>query len=98
MSISHVDSLDNITIENSKTKLSLILRGHVRNSFDNEQLYNYLRDLADEYDLKIYIQTWNIQQTDISWRYVEKNETPVDEDLIYDYFQDLSGNVDKIMI
>lgn len=79
-------------------KLSLVLRGHIRNSFDNNQLYDFVKDLTREFDMEIYIQTWNILQTDVSWRHLERNETPVDEDLIYDYFDDISGNIKKIII
>jgi hypothetical protein len=79
-------------------KLSIILRGHIRNSFADKQLYNYIKDLSNEYDLTIYIQTWNILQTNVSWRYLEKNETPVNEEFIYNYFEDLSGNIKKIII
>ena len=79
-------------------KLSIILRGHIRGSFDNDDLYDYVKDLDNEYDLTIYIQTWNIIQTNVSWRYMEKNENVVTEDLINDYFDDLSGNINKIII
>jgi hypothetical protein len=79
-------------------KLSLILRGHIRNSFSDKKLYNYIKDLSNEYDLTIYIQTWNILQTNVSWRYLEKNETPVNEAFIYNYFEDLSENIKKIII
>ena len=79
-------------------KLSIILRGHIRNSFSDKKLYNYIKDLSNEYDLTIYIQTWNILQTNVSWRYLEKNETPVNEAFIYNYFEDLSENIKKIII
>ena len=79
-------------------KLSIILRGHIRNSFADKNLYNYIKRLANEYDLKIYIQTWNIFQSDISWRHMEKNESPVTECLFYEYFADLSTRIQKIII
>jgi hypothetical protein len=79
-------------------KLSIILRGHIRNAFMDKTLYNYVKKLADEYDLKIYIQTWNIIQTDVSWRHMEKNESPVTDSLINEYFDDLSTIIKKIII
>jgi len=79
-------------------KLSIILRGHIRGSFENKDLYDYIKELNDQYDLTIYIQTWNILQTNVSWRYMEKNDSLVTEELIKDYFDDLSVNIKKIII
>jgi hypothetical protein len=79
-------------------KLSIILRGHIRYSFNDKTLYNYIKQLANNYDLKIYIQTWNIIQTDVSWRHLEKNESPVNEFFINLYFDDLSTRIKKIII
>jgi len=79
-------------------KLSIILRGHIRSSFNDKTLYNYVKRLAGEYDLKIYIQTWNIIQSDVSWRHMEKNESPVTESTIISYFSDLSNLIQKIII
>jgi hypothetical protein len=79
-------------------KLSIILRGHIRNSFNDKNLYNYIKQLANEYDLKIYIQTWNIFQSDVSWRHMEKNESPVNTSLINTYFNDLSTRIQKIIV
>jgi hypothetical protein len=79
-------------------KLSIILRGHIRNSFKDQVIYNYIKQLSEEYDLSIFIQTWNILQTDVSWRYLEKNETPVTKEIVINYFGKLSSKIKKIII
>jgi len=68
----------------------LLLRGHIRSSFDDNELYNLLKHLSEEVDtLDIYIQTWNIFQSNVSWREMKENNTIVTESLIYNYFRDI---------
>jgi hypothetical protein len=39
----------------------LILRGHIRNSFDNNKLYELIKLIYEKNsDLMIYIHTWSI--------------------------------------
>lgn len=76
----------------------ILLRGHIRNSFDNQQLYNLLKALSTIFPLDIYIHTWHIVQSTISWRKLEENNTPVTEDYIYSYFQDLRQYIRHIII
>jgi hypothetical protein len=77
----------------------LILRGHIRSSFDNNQLYELVKLLHTECgDLEIYIHTWNIVQNDVSWRKMETRGTRVDDAFIYSYFGDLARLIKFIMI
>jgi hypothetical protein len=77
----------------------LLLRGHLRNSFSDLQLFDlvskiYLLDTS----LKIYIHTWNIYSNDISWRKIKINEHPVTNDEIYNYFGNLRTLISAILI
>jgi F0F1-type ATP synthase delta subunit len=77
----------------------LVIRGHIRNSFDTKNLYYLIKDIYHLFpDLKIYIHTWSIFANNISWREVNSNYKKVDEDIIYDYFDDLKELIEHIII
>ena len=65
----------------------LILRGHIRDAFKNNNLLNLIKDIYNlDSNLKIYIHTWNIFANNISWREIETNTTIVTKEIIYNYF------------
>jgi hypothetical protein len=77
----------------------LIIRGHIRNSFDTPNLYNLIKQIYDaNNDLTIYIHTWTIFANNVSWRKIELNSNVVNEDIINDYFKDLKHLILKIII
>lgn len=77
----------------------LIIRGHIRQSFETKQLYNLVKELYIIFpDLKIFIHTWNIFSNNISWRNITINEQNVNDKIIYDYFDDLKHLVKHIII
>jgi hypothetical protein len=77
----------------------LIIRGHIRNSFKIKDLYNLVKKIHTIFiNLKIFIHTWNIFSNNISWREIETNEENVNEQIIYDYFDDLKHLIKKIII
>jgi hypothetical protein len=77
----------------------LIIRGHIRNSFETKNLYNLIKELHTIFpDLKIFIHTWNIFANNISWRYININEQIVNDEVIYDYFDDLKDLIKNIII
>ncbi len=76
----------------------IVLRGHIRNSFDNFQLYNFISYLSNNYNIEIYIHTWSIKQNNISWRQINNDFTEINEQYIYNYFKDLSKYIKKIII
>jgi hypothetical protein len=77
----------------------LLLRGHIRDSFSNNDLYNLVNEinLIDK-NLEIYIHTWNIKQTSLSWRIMAQDETVIYCDTIFDYFKDLKSKIKHIII
>ena len=76
----------------------IIIRGHIRNSFNDNQLYNLVKYLSINYDIDIYIHTWSIKQNNLSWRNLENDFTIIDENYIYNYFKDLLKLIKKIII
>jgi len=76
----------------------LILRGHIRTAFNDNNLYNFLKTLSSFYGLEIYIHTWSIIQSHLSWRILPQDETPVTESLIHTYFRDLQPCIKHIII
>lgn len=79
-----------------KPNVIIILRGHIRSSFDNNKLYEYILYLNSIYKLYIFIHTWNVKSNNISWRYLEKDTSIINEDIITNYFKNI--NIQKIFI
>jgi hypothetical protein len=87
------------TLKNKKDKpLVIMLRGHIRKSFKDDKLYLFIHELMKEYNLFIYIHTWDVIQNNISWRKLEQDNTPVTEKMIHDYFRDCSSSIKYISI
>lgn len=76
----------------------LILRGHIRAAFDENNLYNITAQLVRKHPIEIYIHTWNIQSVSRSWRHIPQDHTPVTEERIRTYFKDLSHLIKHIII
>ena len=82
----------------SNNNMYIIIRGHIRNSFDTTILYNFIKELSLNYKIKIYIHTWSIKQNNVSWRPIDNDFTVIDNNYIYSYFKDLSKYIKKIII
>jgi hypothetical protein len=84
----HVPSMEYISPLNKKInkKLIIMIRGHIRDSFKDKRLAELLESLSQKYNTTIYLHTWNILQSDKSWRQMERNDTEVTETMILDYF------------
>jgi hypothetical protein len=78
--------------------MHIIIRGHIRNSFNTNELYNLLKYLSENYTINIYIHTWSIKQNNISWRYIENDFTEINIEYIKIYFRDLTKFIKKIII
>jgi prefoldin subunit 5 len=70
-------------------KFIFIIRGHIRESFQNNKLLDFLLKIERLYDIDIYIHTWNVFSNGISWRDVPKNINTVTTDQIYEYFTEV---------
>ena len=86
----------------SINNIIIILRGHIRNSFDNETLYNLIFKISQNYNISIYIHTWNIQQSSISWRPIDYVNNTITKETVTNYFnnkeKDLSIYIKHIII
>jgi len=79
----------------------LFLRGHLRRSFESRKLYELLKDIAESISpmpLDIYIHTWNIIQSTVSWRPLEQDDAAVTIDMIHTYFDDMASHIKHIII
>lgn len=77
----------------------IVIRGHLRNSFETNQLYNFIEELHNIYpDLKIFIHTWNIFANNVSWRNIDVNSAQVNDEKINNYFGKLSNCIKHIII
>lgn len=77
----------------------LLIRGHIRNTFETKDFYNLIKQIYDmDKNLTIYIHTWTIFANNISWRYINIDTRPVTKELIYDYFDDLNHLIKEILI
>lgn len=59
-----------------------------------------MRMLSDYYDgnLDIYIHTWNILQSSVSWRDISGNDSSVTDEMIQTYFRDLANCIRHVII
>ena len=78
----------------------LFIRGHIRNSLDDMELYNFIKKMEDDYGMifDIYIHTWNIKRNSISWTNVTADNTPVTKPFIRKYFKNLKSTIHHIII
>ena len=76
----------------------LILRGHIRTSFDDNKLYDFIKKINLIYNIHIYIHTWNIQQSNVSWREINTINNIITNETIYNYFRDLRHLIKHIII
>jgi hypothetical protein len=77
-----------------------VIRGHIRDTFRSGHLYNLIETLYHTFpDLKIFIHTWNIVSNNISWREeITTNNEVVNNEVIYNYFGNLSSCIKHIII
>ncbi len=83
--------------------MKLILRGHIRTSFENKHLYNFVKDCLTFCSLKkepfqIYIHTWNVVQSSGSWRSMYEIPDKINEKKVYDYFGELWKYIEHIIV
>jgi len=80
-------------------RMKLVIRGHIRDSFQTDSLYQFVRQLCSIIpDITIYIHTWSIFSNSISWRKIPLDSTAVTEDTIVSYFVDVKDLIRSIRI
>ena len=79
--------------------MKLVLRGHIRNAFDNNNLLNLIKTIIKKYNnIEIYIHTWYEYSNNLSWRDIDENNVKVNDKVIYDYFNEINENIKHIII
>ncbi len=73
----------------SSNKVALLLRGHVRNGFDNSHIRDFVIDLKRKYDVTLFVHTWNVKEANKSWRKLTIEKLPIKKEYILNYFGDL---------
>ena len=85
---------------NEKPRIALLLRGHIRNSLENNKLYDLIKELTQTLNIDIYICTWIHLEAKSSYRQLD--ETKQNKELLItqltDYFKDLNLNIKTIDI
>lgn len=76
----------------------IIIRGHIRNSFNDDRLHNMIRVLSLMADIKIYIHTWNVFQSSLSWRKIQEDKRETNKRLICEYFGEMTQYIKHIII
>ena len=78
--------------------MKLILRGHIRNSFTNDTLKNLFASLLDKIpNIKVYVHSWNVVQSSLSWRGMEEDRTEVTPDMVAEYL-DVGENLRRVVV
>jgi hypothetical protein len=78
----------------------IFLRGHIRNSFNNNDLLELIKHIRGFHKspLKIYIHTWSIFSSELSWRRVRRDERLVKPHKITNYFEPIKNCIKNIII
>jgi len=77
----------------------ILLRGHLRESFNNSQLYELIGAFTKiDPNVSIYIHTWNVYSSNVSWRTISANNEVVSDQTVYDYFKELKPLIKHIII
>lgn len=83
----------------SDVKWKLIIRGHIRDAFQNKDFYDLIKSLhVCMSNMSIYIHTWNHYSSSISWRNINENTNIVTRQVILDYFGDMQHLIQYIQI
>ena len=88
--INNIDNMHNIMHNNvSNTKIAILLRGHVRNGFDNSMIKDYIIELQNLYNIDLFIHTWDVKEANRSWRKLTIPKEIISKKTITNYF----GNI-----
>lgn len=78
--------------------MKLVIRGHIRDSFENGRLREVVKNLNDSMGIRVVVHTWNIRRSALSWRTMPEDARPVDESMVLDYFGEASSLIDKVIV
>ncbi len=91
---------ESFTDENEKPRIALLLRGHIRNTLENQELYDFINQLTQNANIDLYVCTWIHLEAKSSYRQLD--ESKQNKELIIsqitDYFKDLNLKIKTIDI
>ena len=71
-------------------KIAVLLRGHIRNSFKNSKLREFINLLSKLFTVDLYIQTWHESEAKLSWRLLNRDHIQIiTHEMINQYFTDI---------
>jgi len=88
--------------QTKKEEVIVVLRGHVRDGLENDNLYRFIKNIHDISIIKLYIHTWTENNGKYSWKnYDEKfknvhNKSIVNYNDIKGYFREIP--IEEILI
>ncbi|MAP67464.1 MAG: hypothetical protein CMF80_07190 [Candidatus Marinimicrobia bacterium] len=90
-----------------KKELVFVLRGHIRDAFDdNSKIKDFVKLLSQKYNIVIYVHTWNKKECKKTWRHEASmyswkktpEELKVTKDTVMEYFSDFKHLIKKISL
>jgi hypothetical protein len=79
--------------------MKLIIRGHIRNAFETDQLCHLVQRLCVLFPtLTLFIHTWNVFANDLSHRHIRRNDANVSEQTIRAYFGPWAERIRCVLI
>jgi hypothetical protein len=83
-----------------KKNIALTIRGHIRDSLDEQFLYEFLKKITSIHNVDIYIYTFNIKSSGKIYTKENKeiNNQNISEKDILNYMKDLSQYIKKLII
>ena len=74
-----------------KHRIALLLRGHVRDAFQNDAMRLFVRSMQNDVrvDVDVYVQTWEHDEApaNCSWRTLNSTRTPITAEMVDAYLQ-----------
>jgi hypothetical protein len=79
-------------------RIALLLRGHIRAGFMNDDLYTFCKLVLEKYNADIFIHSWSVFSGGKSHRRINNDLRPVTTATFYEYFRDCSKSIKSILI
>lgn len=81
-------------------KIAIMLRGHVRSSFDDDKLYNFLKNVASGYNIDIYVYTFSVKSAGKIYKSEDKeaDNQKITEKDVENYLRDLMKFTKTIIV
>jgi len=77
----------------------ILLRGHIRDAFASNKLYNLIQKIClTQNNVSIFIHTWDVVQSNVSWRELRDINITVTSSMIENYFRGLNQYIKNITI